>query len=159
MGIRFRWPIVKTESKKKSEADKILDDMHEFLNSADYIEMMEKWAKATEPLIRLAGIDFKPHSGRLVDVIPEPKAIASEGKLSKSVLSDMAVGAIVEALVLLTERVKETEDKIEYLMNKFDKPEEKPQEEKKESPYVIVDGKREMADGSGMVKESGVENG
>jgi hypothetical protein len=32
--------------------------------------------------------------------------------------------------------------------------EEKKDEKKKESPYVMVDGKKEMADGSGMVKES-----
>ena len=36
-----------------------------------------------------------------------------------------------------------------------DKTEEKKKKpEKKESPYVIVDGKKEMADGSGMIKES-----
>lgn len=35
-----------------------------------------------------------------------------------------------------------------------DDTEEKKDEKKKESPYVMVDGKKEMADGSGMVKES-----
>lgn len=36
-------------------------------------------------------------------------------------------------------------------MEEKDKTEKKPD---KKSPYVMVDGKKEMADGSGMVKES-----
>lgn len=40
-----------------------------------------------------------------------------------------------------------------------EKKNDKPAAEETEDPYVYVDGQKEMKDGSGMVKESGIPDG